>query len=97
MLLKNSRLDRLPPPETPRDLHRHRCIGWRQTGSGALYRWEFEKDGRAFNVAMNGPLVLDDPDLMVRAALDGIGIAYSTEQHIGEHLTSGRLIRMLED
>lgn len=88
---------RFPPPETPRDLHRHRCVGWRRIGSGALYRWEFEKDGRALSVAVNGPLVLDDPDLMVEAALDGVGLAYSTEQHIGGHLASGRLVRVLED
>lgn len=87
---------RFPKPETPRDLHLHRCIGWRQTESGALYRWEFEKDGQALNVAVDSPLVLDDPDLMVAAALDGVGLAYSTEQHIGEHLASGRLVRVLQ-
>lgn len=31
-------LSRFPAPESPRDLQRHRCIGWRQAGSGALYR-----------------------------------------------------------
>jgi DNA-binding transcriptional LysR family regulator len=46
---------------------------------------------------VNGRLVLDDPDLMVSAALDGIGLAYSTEQHIGGHLASGRLVRVLEE
>jgi len=88
---------RFPPPKTPRDLHRHRCIGARQIASGALYRWEFEKNGRTLAVAVNGPLIMDDPDLMLAAALNGIGLAYSTEQHIGEHLASGRLIRVLED
>ncbi|WP_281032619.1 LysR substrate-binding domain-containing protein [Phyllobacterium salinisoli] len=90
-------LSRFLPPKTPRDLYRHRCIGWRQTGSGALYRWEFQKDGRAVNDAVKGPLVLDDPDLMVGAALEGVGLAYATEQYIGDHLASGRLIRVLED
>lgn len=88
---------RFPPPVSPRDLHRHRCIGWRQAGSGALYRWEFEQDGRTLSVAVNGPLVLDDPDLMVGAALEGVGLAYATEQYIDDHLASGRLIRVLDD
>jgi len=87
---------RFAPSATPRDLHQNRCIGFRQISSGALYRWEFEQDGRALNVAINGLLVLDDPDLMVAAALDGVGMAYSAED-IGEHLASGRLIRVLED
>lgn len=90
-------LSRFPAPQSPRDLHRHRCIGWRQAGSGALYRWEFEQDGRALSVAVNGPLVLDDPDLMVGAALEGVGLAYATEQYIDDHLASGRLIRVLDD
>ncbi|PRH87408.1 LysR family transcriptional regulator [Labrys okinawensis] len=88
--------DRFPPPETPRDLHRHRCIGYRQTTQGGLYRWEFDQDGRAFNVAVDGPLILGDPDLMISAALDGVGVAYCIEQHIQEHLDSGRLLRVLE-
>lgn len=88
---------RFAPPLMPRDLHHHRCIGWRQTARGALYRWEFEKEGRALTVAVDGPLVLDDPDLMVDAALDGVGLAYSTEHSVGDQLASGRLIRVLED
>ncbi|MFT3691201.1 LysR family transcriptional regulator [Paenirhodobacter sp.] len=90
-------LARFPAPETPRDLHRHACIGWRQPGSGALYRWEFAKDGQALSVAVTGPLILNDPDLMVDAALSGVGLAYATEQHVADHLAAGRLIRVLED
>lgn len=90
-------LSKFPPPESPRDLHRHRCIGSRQIGSGSLYRWEFERAGRALSVAVNGPLVLDDPELMVGAALEGVGLAYATEQYIDDHLATGRLVRLLED
>src|ERR1700761_1586625 len=34
------------PPRTPADLANHRCIR-RRTGSGTIYRWEFEKRGEA--------------------------------------------------
>lgn len=34
-------LARHPPPRTPHELHHHRCIGFRQIGSGNVYRWEF--------------------------------------------------------
>lgn len=90
-------ISRYPAPVTPRDLHQHRCIGFRQIASGALYRWEFAKEGRVLNVSVSGPLVLDDPDIMLTAALDGVGLAYLTEQHIRAHLASGRLVRVLED
>lgn len=85
------------PPAMPRDLHDHRCIGMRQVSAGALYRWEFAKDDRAFSVAVAGPLVLDDMDLITAAALDGVGIAYATRQYVQEHLKSGRLVQVLED
>ncbi len=88
---------RYSPPETPRDLHQHNCIGFRQIANGGLYRWEFSKHGQTLNVAVNGTLVLDDPELMITAALDGIGLAYGTEQHVSEHIASGKLVRVLED
>ncbi|WP_281408903.1 LysR family transcriptional regulator [Mesorhizobium sp. B2-4-15] len=43
-------------PNTPADLHAHACINWRYPGSGAVYRWEFEKDGKAFEMSVDGPL-----------------------------------------
>src|SRR3546814_8719284 len=66
-----------------------------------LYRWEFEKDGREVSLQLSGPLVLDTPDLMISAALDGVGLAYATEAVTGSAieplLASGRLIRVLEE
>ncbi|QND66403.1 hypothetical protein HB777_22465 [Mesorhizobium loti] len=87
---------RFSPPQTPRDLLEHQCIGYRQIASGELYRWEFEQEGRVFSVAVNGPVVLDDPDLMLAAALDGVGIAYTNEHDIREAAASGLLVRTLQ-
>ncbi len=36
------------------------------------YRWEFEKLGDALAVDVSGPLIVDDADLMIRAAIDGL-------------------------
>jgi DNA-binding transcriptional LysR family regulator len=41
--------------------------------------------------------VLDDVELMVRAALDGVGIAFTFEEQVASHLAKGRLVRVLED
>jgi DNA-binding transcriptional LysR family regulator len=84
-------------PVIPRDLREHACIGYRQASSGSLYRWEFERGGEALEVAVEGPLTLDDPDLMVAAALDGVGIAYAIESQVAAHLAAGRLVRVLDD
>lgn len=85
------------PPESPRDLLHHQCIGYRQIASGALYRWEFERNQEILALAVSGPLVLDDVDLIVRAALEGVGLAHVIESMVIEQLRSGRLVRVLED
>ncbi|HIE1020557.1 TPA: LysR family transcriptional regulator [Pseudomonas aeruginosa] len=84
-------------PETPHALSQHRCIGWRKVSSGERYQWEFQQKGRSFSVAVDGPLVLDDANLMVRAALDHVGIAFALEDQVTEHIAAGRLVRVLEE
>jgi DNA-binding transcriptional LysR family regulator len=86
-----------PPPQKPQDLREHLCIGQRGISSGALYRWEFEKDGEALALAVDGPLVLDNHDLTVAAALDGVGIACTVESVAAPHIEAGRLVRVLAD
>jgi DNA-binding transcriptional LysR family regulator len=78
------------------DLVQHPCIGCR-VGHAGLYRWEFEKGGKEVTVDVNGPVVLDDIELMVRAALDGVGLAFTLEEHVAPQLAKGRLLRVLED
>ena len=58
----------------PRDLLRHRCIGYRMLSSGALCAWEFERAGEVLSVQVSGPSATNEPDLMLAAALDGLGI-----------------------
>ena len=41
--------------------------------------------------------MVDDPDLAIRAAIDGLGIAYSIEALAAPFLRSGQLVRVLED
>jgi DNA-binding transcriptional LysR family regulator len=84
-----------PKPRKPQDLLQHRCIGCRH--GTALYRWEFEKGGKEVTVGVPGPVVLDDVDLMVRAALDGAGIAFTFEEQVAPLLAKRRLVRVLED
>lgn len=90
-------LKRFGTPKTPHELTAHRCIGWRQSSDGSPYRWEFAKDGRKLNVAVSGPLMLDDFELMQQAALDGVGLAYSELSLCSEYLKNGKLLRVLED
>jgi len=85
-----------PKPASPRDLPGHRCINYRH-GSAGVYRWEFDKGKQSLAVSVNGPLILDDVEVMVRAAVDSVGLAFASEEHVAHHLASGALVRVLED
>src|SRR5580693_4050984 len=68
-------LARHPRPTTPRDLKAHNCIRFRFP-SGAVVPWQFEKNGRQVEVAVEGRLTVNDPELALKAALDGVGMLY---------------------
>ena len=85
-----------PKPKSPRDLLNHRCINFRH-GSDGVYRWEFDRGKQSLTVAVNGPLVVDDVELMIRAAIDGVGLAFMSDDRAAPHLASGALVRVLED
>lgn len=85
-----------PAPAHPRDLMQHRCIR-RRFSSGAIYRWELEREGRPLIVDVSGPLILSDQGMIRRAALDGIGLAFLFDRRVEEDIAAGRLIRVLED
>ncbi len=86
-----------PKPKAPRDLLSERCINFRHGHGGDVYRWEFEKGRKSLSVAVNGPLIVDDAEIVIRAAMDGIGLAFVGEDKVAQHLASGTLIRVLED
>src|SRR6266700_4307050 len=85
-----------PKPKTPHDMLKHRCINFRH-GTAGVYRWEFDKGKKSLSVAVNGPLIVDDVEIVIRAAIDGIGLAFVGEDKVAPHLASGELIRVLED
>ena len=83
-------------PVTPHDLASHRCIE-RRFPNGSRYAWEFERDGEVLELEVSGPLVADDTALMIRAALDGAGLAFVFEELVAEPLACGALERVLEE
>jgi DNA-binding transcriptional LysR family regulator len=84
-------------PLTPRDLISHRCINYRWPQSRSAYRWQFEKDGETFDVTPERPLTINDTSIILRATLDGAGIAYILEDVVAAHIQAGRLIPVLQD
>ncbi len=86
-----------PPPATPQALAVHRCINYRNATMGDIYAWPFEERGRPFRLRVDGPLVFNDSDLILAAALAGQGVALLYEDLVAAHVTAGRLVRVLAD
>jgi len=84
-------------PRTPDDLARHSCVEYRRGADGAVFEWEFERSGRSRKVSVSGRVMVNDPDLAVRAAVDGLGITYTITAQAEPFLRSGQLVRVLED
>jgi DNA-binding transcriptional LysR family regulator len=82
-------------PISPRDLRDHQCINVRSIGGP--YRWEFQKGRKVLNINVTGPLVTDNPHMLIQATLDGLGLGLAFEEMISEDLTKHRLIRVLDD
>ena len=88
---------RKPPPRTPQDLAEHQCLNLRLPTSGGLYAWEFGKDGRELRVRVEGPLVFNSGRMLLKAAIDGFGIAYVMNDYVDQAIADGRLISVLAD
>ena len=89
-------LARMEPPAHPRDLIRHRCIGWRPAPGVAPYRWEFTDDGRDFSVAVEPEITTNDMALMVKLACSGAGLSLGMEETFRPLVDHGRLVTLLD-
>jgi DNA-binding transcriptional LysR family regulator len=86
-------------PEHPRDLLDHRCLRGRFSG-GFMPIWEFEKNGEIVRVDPPGPLITRPglaSDLLIDAAVGGLGIINLFEDWLAPRLKSGALAPLLED
>ena len=91
-----SYFERRRRPRTIDDLASHSCVQYRFAPNGAVLPWSFERNGRAKRMSLAGAVTVNDPYLAVRAAVDGLGIAYTVEALAEPFLRTGQLVRVLE-
>jgi DNA-binding transcriptional LysR family regulator len=84
-------------PKHPTELSRHRCIGWRPSPRVEPYRWEFGRNGREFDVAVNPEVTTNDMWVMVRTACAGGGLTFGMEETFLPYIRRGELEAVLED
>ena len=83
-------------PKHPRELVDHACLAWRSLTSGAIYAWEFERGGKALEVAVSGPVISNDTQVLRDAAIADLGLTYLPELEVRPDLDDGRLVSVLD-
>lgn len=84
-------------PTSVYGLREHDLIRYRFPTSGGLYKWEFVVEGQPIEYETHGGFITNDSVSMIDAALDGLGLAYTFDVAVAEHVAAGRLVRCLED
>jgi DNA-binding transcriptional LysR family regulator len=87
-------LARHPAPLTPEDLKSHACI--QLNSNNQILAWKFQKGANNFEIPVNGPLIVNSMELMVRGALDGVAVCHAMDVHVEEHIAAGRLVPLLK-
>ncbi|MDP8607869.1 LysR family transcriptional regulator [Serratia marcescens] len=82
-------------PVRPADLAQHACLGFSRLASHPL--WHLRDGDKATAIRIAGPLVTDDAQSLVQAAVSGAGIAMVSDWLAGPELCSGRLVPVLPD
>jgi len=84
-------------PQRPSDLGMHRCVRSRRSSKRSVYRWEFVEDGRDVEVSVNGPVIVNDGELNILAAVSGLGLSYAPEPLVMQRVRKGELEIVLGD
>jgi DNA-binding transcriptional LysR family regulator len=88
-------LDRHGVPETPADLAHHACLGY--TLDRTPSTWHYRRDGGSWtSVNVDGPFRCNNDGMLLRAAVDGVGILHMPDLFITQQLAAGTLVPVLE-
>ena len=83
-------LESHPKITRPEDLAKHNCFG----GSK---KWTFKKSGKKVHVSVEGNFKTNNPRVIHRAGLDGLGIIRLPDSYVIDDIREGKLISLLED
>jgi DNA-binding transcriptional LysR family regulator len=82
-------------PLVPADLASHVCLTLNSMSTPAT--WSFETGGKTLAVEVSGPASADSSDVLVRLAVEGVGIIRLGELAVASALVSGALVPLLQD
>ncbi|HBK4606201.1 LysR family transcriptional regulator [Serratia marcescens] len=90
-------LARCGEPQTPHDLLRHDCLLHRNPGNGRHVKWQLRHQGETLALDLNGRLVVSRPEMLLDAALAGLGIVNLARWYVEKHFEQGTLRPVLAE
>ena len=84
-------LKRRGVPEHPQDLVDHECLQYRFPSSGTRWVWAFSIDGETLRVETAGAMAFNDPEAILSAAREGLGLCQMDGFYACEDVRAGRL------
>lgn len=82
-------------PASPEELVHHNCLFY--SSSTYRNRWYFCRDGVDHTVQVKGNFHVNEGQVLVNAALEGMGILYEPDFLVYDAIKHKRLVRILED
>lgn len=73
------------------------CVTYRWLQSGILHPWRFDGPGGPVEIVVDSVLTANATDILLRSAIDGVGLAYLVESLVAPHVGEGTLVRVLND
>ncbi|WP_296599490.1 LysR substrate-binding domain-containing protein [Phenylobacterium sp.] len=81
-------------PQTPEDLLGHNCLNFNFRRAEPI--WPFRRNGTDYALAVRGNIEANSGETLLQLALDGVGVARLGDFGLGEAISQGRLVRLLE-
>lgn len=82
-------------PQAPRDLAKHKCIGYRYASTGRVAELQFKIHGKTMLLPFRPAITVNDVDVACEIAAQGQGIVQPPTAYIRPYVESGRLVRIL--
>ncbi|MFZ6044503.1 LysR family transcriptional regulator [Pseudomonas sp. CR3202] len=86
-------LDAHGTPKGPDDLREHQCLGYKNRANSSQWQFLIGREWRS--IAVRPRLIANNGEVLVQAALDGLGLVSLPRFLLEESLASGRLVEVL--
>lgn len=84
-------------PRTPRELQRHRCLGYLDRASGRLTNWQFREANQVLDWQPPILHTFSNGESLVAAAIQGLGLVWAPNAVLQDPIAEGLLLPALQD